>query len=325
MDSSGDATSSARPERLYLGIDGGGTKTRAVVVDDAGVERGAATTGCSNYKVVGAEAAIANLLAAARQAGNASGHDRVFAGAWIGAAGIDGAADLALLSPALGALANTVRLTNDAELLLAALPNQVGIALIAGTGSNAVGRNIVGTTARTGGWGHLLGDEGSGYALGQQSLIAALRALDGRGQPTLLCQRILAAWGVSTAEELADRVYREESAAVFASLAPSILQAARDGDPVARRITRRAALELASMTIALARRLGYSNTPISIALGGSLLLRDASYRDAVLRAIEKQLQLDVVALVEQPELSAARAAIILDVTGYTNARSVTQF
>lgn len=294
---------------LYLGIDGGGTKTRAVVVDGAGVECGAANAGGCNYKVVGAETAAANLRAAAEEAGRAAGHSGPYAGAWIGAAGVDGAADLALLSPTVTSLAEHVHLTNDAELLLAALPSQVGVALIAGTGSIAVGRSAAGATARAGGWGRQLGDEGSGYTLGQQALIAALRYADRRGQPTLLYERILAAWNIASAEEIADRVYRDGSAC--ASLAPLTLQAARDGDLVAGIIVRRAVRELAKMALALARRLDESAAPLHLALGGSLLLRDAHLREQVLRAIRVRRPLGTIALVEHPALAAARAAITL--------------
>jgi N-acetylglucosamine kinase-like BadF-type ATPase len=301
----------AVPERLYLGIDGGGTKTRAMVVDAAGIERGSATTGSSNYKVAGIELAIHHLREAAEQAGRAAGHTGPYAAAWLGLAGLDGGADLALLTPHLRDLALYVRLTNDAELLLAALPDQVGVALIAGTGSIAVGRDAAGMTARAGGWGHLLGDEGSGYTLGQQALIAALRAADGRGPATLLLDRILHEWDAANAEELADRVYREENRGAIAHLAPLTLQAAGEGDPVARRIVRRGAAELALAVAALAHRLGLDAAPLPLAMGGSLLLRAADHREAVLRALTRRVGVGEVALVEQPALSAARAAITL--------------
>ncbi|HEX9037369.1 MAG TPA: BadF/BadG/BcrA/BcrD ATPase family protein [Ktedonobacterales bacterium] len=305
------ASESARAARedFFLGVDGGGSKTRAVVVDGAGVERGAATTGCSNYKVAGLGGAARNIADAAAQAGAGAGHSGPCAAAWVGLAGIDGDADLALLTPHLRGLARTVRLTNDAELLLAALPDQVGVALIAGTGSIAVGRNAAGIAARAGGWGHLLGDEGSGYTLGQQALIAALRAADGRGQPTILLERILTEWGATNAEALADRVYGEENRGAIAYLAPLVLRAAHEGDAAARRITRRGARELALAGAALAARLGADPAaPLAFALGGSLLLRDESYREAVLRALARRLQIGEIALVEQPALSAARAA-----------------
>src|SRR6185437_6227673 len=88
-------------------------------------------------------------------------------------------------------------------------PAQVGVALIAGTGSIAVGRNAAGVAARVGGWGHLLGEEGSGYAIGSAALNAAVRAADGRGEPTSLLQRILATWGLSAAPELIPYVYAD--------------------------------------------------------------------------------------------------------------------
>jgi N-acetylglucosamine kinase-like BadF-type ATPase len=301
---------SAEPAKtLYLGIDGGGTKTRAVVVNSTGAELGAGEAGPCNYKNIGVEAAAANLRAAAAKAGCAAGHSGPYASAWIGAAGVDGAADLALLAPAVASLATTVRLTNDAELLLAALPNQTGVALIAGTGSIAVGRNAAGAAARTGGWGRQLGDEGSGYTVGQQALIAALRCADGRGQSTQLYKRICAVWNVANAEEMADRVYQDEGA--VASLAPLTLQIARDGDQVAGVIVQQAVTDLATMVSALASQLGFSDMRLNLALGGSLLLRDEDYRTRVVQQILTHCALGAIVLVDQPALAAARAATTL--------------
>ena len=305
---------SGTPERLFLGIDGGGTKTRAVVVDAAGLERGAALGAGANLHYVGAQRAIAAIIVAADEAARQAGGRLPLAAAWLGLSGLDAPADYAALAPGLAALAGVTHLVNDAELLLAALPGQVGVALIAGTGSIAVGRNAAGQATRVGGWGHLLGDEGSGYAIGAAGLVAAARAADGRGAPTMLLERILSAWGLGTAHQLIARVYAGASGgetAPVAEVASIVLQAAREGDPVARGIVQRGAEELALAALTAARQLGFGEQPLPVALGGSLLLRDADYREAVMRAISREMALGEVALVEQPALSAARAAISL--------------
>jgi N-acetylglucosamine kinase-like BadF-type ATPase len=307
---------STESQRLFLGVDGGGTKTRAVVVDVAGIERGAATGEGANHHRVGVERALAAITATASEAARLAGARLPLDAAWLGLAGLDAPADYATLAPRLAPLAHAMRLVNDAELLLAALPAQVGVALIAGTGSIAVGRNTAGATTRVGGWGHALGDEGSGYALGAAALVAAVRAADGRGEPTMLLERILSAWGLAEARQLIARVYAGAdggATAPVAQVAPLVLQAARDGDVAARRIVQRGAEELALAALTTARALGFGSAaaPLPLALGGSLLLRAADYREATLRAIRRDLALGEAPLVEQPALSAARAAITL--------------
>jgi N-acetylglucosamine kinase-like BadF-type ATPase len=298
----------------YLGVDGGGTKTHAVVVDARGVERGAALSGPANAHRVGVEYAVAQIVAAAEEAARLAGVRPPFTAAWLGLAGLDAPADFAALAPGLVSLAGIVHLVNDAELLLSALPDQVGIALIAGTGSIAVGRNAAGAATRVGGWGHTLGDEGSGYAIGRSGLVAAARAADGRGEPTSLLDRILAHWGLSAAHELMERTYAGANIgdiSLVAQVAPLVLQAARAGDRVAQLIVRRGAVELARAAVVAGDQLGFDAAPLPVALGGSLLLRDPGYRDAVLRAIRRSRPLGEVALVEQPALSAAQASIAL--------------
>lgn len=301
----------ASRESFYLGVDGGGTKTLAVVIDAHGAERGRARSGSANHQVVGGEHAAAQIFAAAREAAALAGARLPLGAAWLGIAGIDHPADSALMAPRLAALADVVRLTNDAELLLSALPEQVGVALIAGTGSIAVGRSAAGEVGRVGGWGHLLGDEGSGYDIGRRALMAAARAADGRGAPTLLLPRILSAWRLADALDVIGRVYQREDKGSIAQLAPLALQTAWEGDDVARRIVSDAVEELALAATTLGRRLAFGDAPLPLALGGSLLLRDAEFGRAVLSEIRHQRPVGEVVHVEQPALSAARAAMRL--------------
>lgn len=293
---------------LFLGVDGGGTKTLAVVVDADGQERGRGMAGGANYNTLGLDTALANLRAAVHAALAAAQAAPPIAAAWIGLAGVDRAADRALLLPRLAPLARVVHLGNDAELALSALPAGVGVALIAGTGSIALGRDPAGATARAGGWGHILGDEGSGYDIGRNALCAALRASDGRGPATSLLPRILARWELPIAEALLSRVYPAGDKADIAALAPLALDAATDGDPVAHAIVRRAAAELAVAASTVAHALAFPDGRAPLALGGALLVHAAPLRDGVLRRLRRGLDLGPVVVVDQPALSAARAA-----------------
>lgn len=290
----------------FLGIDGGGTKTLAVVVDEHGTERGRARAGSSNYAAVGLELVVSHIFEAAREAARGAGTELPVAGAWLGLAGVDSLHAHALLLPHVQGLAENVRLTNDAELVLGGLAGAVGVALIAGTGSIALGRDARGEARRAGGWGHVLGDEGSGYDIGHRALQAVMRAADGRGEATALLPVILREWGLAEARDILERVYPELDKAVIARLSPLVLRTAAGGDRVASEIVRGAAEELALAASAVGQALGFDSTPLPLALGGGLLLHEHAFREEVLQALRRRQELGVVALVEEPALSAAR-------------------
>jgi glucosamine kinase len=296
---------------FFLGIDGGGSKTLAVIVDARGQERGRALAGSSNYQAAGIEPAIAQLYAAAEQATRAAGGSLPVKAAWLGLAGVDRPSDQSVLLPRLQPLAESIRLTNDAELLLSVLDGAVGVALVAGTGSIALGRDAQGALARAGGWGHILGDEGSGYDIGRRALQAAMRAADGRGEATMLLECVMSYWGLARPDDMVGRVYNNDDKAGIARLAPLVLRAARDGDGVARKIAQRAADELALAALTVCKALDFSGERVGLALGGGLLLHGAALRSQVLRRIRRRQLLGRVALVEEPALSGARAVIHL--------------
>ena len=296
--------------QFYLGVDGGGSKTLAVIVDATGRERGRGMAGSSNHEAVGHEQALSALHAAVGQAGSAVNTELRLAAAWLGLAGVDHPGDVAALLLQARALAKTVRVTNDAELLLAALPRGIGVAVIAGTGSIAFGCNTQGESARAGGWGHVMGDEGSGYAIGRDALRAAVRGADGRGPATTLLAGILAAWELPAPEDLLERVYQPFDKTAIASLAPLVLSHADAGDQMARRIVTRAGRELALAVATVGRRLGFARDEdaLPLALGGGLLTRETRLRAMLLRALARDWTLEYVVVME-PALSAARALV----------------
>jgi N-acetylglucosamine kinase-like BadF-type ATPase len=303
-------------EPFFLGIDGGGSKTLAVIVDARGQERGRALAGSSNHAAVGVEAALAELRAAAEQATLAAGCRLPVKAAWLGLAGVDRPSDQRLLLPLLQPLAESMRLTNDAELLLSALGDAVGVALVSGTGSICLGRDTHSATARAGGWGHILGDEGSGYDIGRQALQAAIRAADGRGEATILLERIMSHWSLERPDDMVGRVYNnDDEKATIARLSSLVFQAAHDGDRVARQIAQHAAEELALAVVTVSSALDFSGGRVSLALGGGLLIHETSLQGQVLQRIRRHQPLEHVAVVEQPALSGARAAVHLQAAG----------
>jgi glucosamine kinase len=299
-------------EHLFLGVDGGATKTLAVVVDTDGHERGRGVAGSGNHESVGFERAVRNVRKAVDTAMQATGAALLpFEAAWIGLAGIDRPEDREQFLPQFESLACQVRLTNDAELALAALPHWVGIALIAGTGSIAIGRGQQGKLARTGGWGHVLGDEGSGYELGRQALQAAFQAADGRGGPTQLLELIQGHWQLASIEDAMPMVYQRFDKAEIARLSDLVFAADRSGDAVARGILSGGATHLARHVLALSDSLRFAPS-VPLALGGGLFVHQLRYRQRVLRRLRARIRVDPVVVVGDPALSAARAARGLD-------------
>ena len=294
-------------DSYYLGVDGGGSKTLAVIVDAQGRERGRGHAGSANHTGVGLEQALQNISAAVQQAASDVPCSLPLASAWLGLAGIDRPADATLLGSHLRELAALVLMTNDAELLLSALGKQAGIVLIVGTGSIALARDQEGNVSRVGGWGHILGDEGSGYDIGRRGLQAAVRAADGRGQATLLLDLILQHWQLRTAEDLIDAVYTVDNKAKIAQTAIYVIHAARQGDAVALEIVEQAADELAL----LVQTVSPSLSQLPIALGGGLLLHDGFLREHILHRIQQKQDIGPVIRVEHPAFSAACAAITL--------------
>jgi N-acetylglucosamine kinase-like BadF-type ATPase len=298
--------SAAETIPLFLGIDGGGSKTLAVIVDEAGRERGRGVAGSSNHEVVGLDRAVAAIHEAVEKATAIARTDLPLTAAWIGLAGIDHPRDIELLAPAVRSFAGSVRITNDAELALSALPHQVGVAVISGTGSIALGRDAQGALVRAGGWGHVLGDEGSGFGIGREALQCAVRAADGRGPATALLDTILGYWQLSAPEAFLERVYPTFDKMAIAALAPLVLALARAGDPVACRIEARAAHELALAVMAVARRLGFAAGRLPVAFGGGVLIHEEQLRALITRRIARTWSVDPI-LVEEPASSAARA------------------
>ena len=175
-------------------------------------------------------------------------------------------------------------------------------------GAVAVGRNTSGDAARASGWGHILGDEGSGYDIGRCALTAATRAADRRGEPTVLLARILCERGLTEASALLGSVYHDEDKA--ARLAPLILRAAWEGDRVAGRIVHRAA-ELALAVITVGSWLGFRGRPLPLALGGGQLIGDREFGAQMVRRVSLRQRIGQLVIVEEPALSAAPAAAVL--------------
>lgn len=256
---------------LLAGIDGGGTKTTALVADERLTVLGEGRSGPSNFLRVGVEAAVTAILEAledaCRQAECTPADLRALG---IGLAGIAHPTHYrrmreALLRALVEHLAYGARdpqslqnfvLTTDAEIALyGATDGQPGVVIVSGTGSIAYGMNARGQKARSGGWGPTFGDEGSGYDIARRALAAVASAYDGRMPPTLLTERVCRYFGIESPAELPRVIYEDATSLNIAPLSEVVIQAAREGDAVAREILREAGLELARTAIAVIKRL----------------------------------------------------------------------
>lgn len=305
---------------LLVGIDAGGSKTRALVGGAGGAVLGWGEAGPANYQSTGLKAAFQALDAAVEQALERAGAGperdpaaaRALVGAaCLGAAGMDRPKDFAVFQGwAERAFPNArLRLVNDAHIALAAgTPAGWGLVLIAGTGSIAYGRSPDGRVERAGGWGYLLGDEGSGYDIGLQALRAVTRASDGRAPQTTLTEAVLAAWALDHPQDLVSKLYGGLPRAEIARLAPLVERCAEQGDAVAAGILAAAGEALADAAAAVVRRLGLEGA-VPTALAGGVLLRGERVRGALLRgARDRGLELSPVEFVRDPAEGALRLA-----------------
>ena len=260
-------------KKYIIGIDGGGTRTRAILVNDSGVVLERAECGGTNVQVVGVDEAAASI----QKLVNSLLRNRDVKKPQYLYAGIAGAGretDRVRLEDALKDkhIADVVTVDSDASIALAgAFIDEPGIIIIAGTGSICYGRNRDGRVERSGGWGYLLGDEGSAYFLGKEASIAALKDLDGRGRPTILRRLVEQHFKLKNIQEIIPRVYSEQIGKnEIADLARMVCDAARTGDVVAEEIVQRAGTELGLMAEAVIKKLNVPDHKIKIALIGGL-------------------------------------------------------
>lgn len=260
--------------RFAAGVDGGGTRTTVECRTMEGAALCREVFGPFNLNSVGEERFTALLEEIAAFLGKTG----ECAALCIGAAGVSNPRVRELTARVMDGVCPW-RLAGDHEIALhGAHSGGPGLALIAGTGSICCGKNDRGEAVRAGGWGHLIDDGGSGYALGRDLLSAVVRQWDGRGEETVLTRLLLARLEIETPQELVAYVYGGDKSRV-ASLAPLAGQAAAQGDRTALDIYARNGAELGELVLAAAKRLGMETG--EVALLGGLLTGDGRLREAL--------------------------------------------
>lgn len=283
----------SRSGAVAVGIDGGGTSTRVLLVDGEGRRLGEGQSGSGNLHDVGASQLQVHV-------------DEAWRGAWAAAGTEPRAADSVFCAMAsVGTPGNreTVRdlvarvgvgapgaVEVDIDLvgaLAGGLGGGDGIVLIAGTGSSCFGRDDSGRTFQSGGWGSLLDDVGSATWLGTGAMIAAIRAFDGRGPGTSLEGSVMETLGLGHMRELLPVIDSGTGVrARRAKLARLVTGAAEEGDEVARRLLEEGAAALAECVEAVHGRLEFRGEAVEVALTGGLGEHVPAYRELVHRAVE---------------------------------------
>lgn len=260
---------------MIIGIDGGGTHVRVVVCDGSLRVLGESQGAGVNPSTVGRDLSASRIQEAVRAAlsiANVDAGEITAAAAGIAGAATDHFGPW-VVSVCRGVLpAARVIHSSDYEIaLVGAIGERHGVSVIAGTGSAAFGAHRDGRSMRQGGFGYLLGDEGSGYWLGREALSHVLREMDGRASPSELTPRILGAIGLSQPLEIIPWLYHTEKprTADVAALAPVVIAASEQGDRVAQGYVARAASELAQMVRYLQLKLSLEEAPVAF-IGGLL-------------------------------------------------------
>jgi N-acetylglucosamine kinase-like BadF-type ATPase len=285
-----------------LGVDGGASGTRCVIAHASGELLGRGTGGPSNPITVGVKAAADAIIEAVNEAIENCGVWR-FGVACMGIAGAMSPSVLGALRSRLATLdVKKLEIISDAVIALAGATGcRPGVVVIAGTGSIAYGQNEGGETARAGGWGWRLGDEGSG--------IAAVRSHDGRDPPTILAEKVMTALHLTDMSELIDRVYLGgmgvEDVSAIAAL---VGEAAEEGDKEASRILEDAGAELGVAALTVTRKLGLSGDFIVAPTGGAFNLGflKASFDEVVKQGAA---QCDIISPRFEPAVGAALLAL----------------
>jgi N-acetylglucosamine kinase len=258
----------------FLGVDGGASKTAALVTDSEGKSLGDGVAGPSNHLRVGIETAARNIERAVNKAlVTADVASREIVWAYCGIAGADHPAHRQEIVDSLNIFFPRGNFTvdNDARIALTgAIGFGAGVVVIAGTGSVAFGRSDSGEEARAGGWGPTLGDEGSAYGIARAGLSAVLRAFDGRGPATMMID-ILSHNYELAASEIPRFVYATTTHADdIARYSKLVIEAAEAGDKVASSILQDAGRELGACVVAVAERLKIADREIPVAhVGGA--------------------------------------------------------
>jgi len=300
-----------------LGIDAGGTKTVCLLADERGNILSEGRGGGANLHTSG-ELEVEKVLHEVMETAIGD-RDITPAAVCLGIAGVDRGDEARTVRAIMRRIGYKSRIVvvNDALVaLVAGAGNAPGIVIIAGTGSIVYGRNARFEAARAGGWGHIIGDEGSGYWIGREALAAIVRAVDGRGPDTRLTEDVLAHFNIDDTSRLPRIVYdRELPRMSVAALGPIVQQASDLGDAVASGILERAADELVLAARSVATRLEMRGDEFAFVLAGGVFRVVPWLGYEVTRRLVEVAPRSHVRLLEQEPASGAVGLALAEARG----------
>lgn len=302
-----------KSHNLYLGIDGGGTKTHAVLIGEEKIILGEGFTGAGNPLRVGVENSIKNIFSAIEKSADSAKRSKGdIVSAEIGLAGVR-REDLRHLirnrfRKILGI--HRVEVTTDAEIALYAVTRgKEGLVIIAGTGSVCMGKNSKGETAAAGGWGPLAGDEGGGAGIARRALQMVAKSSDGRGSYTSLSNYAVEYFRAGRLEDLSVAIYAPQvDNARIAGFAKYVSRAAAEGDPVAIGLLAEAGHELGTAAAAVIKKLKMQRRTFPIGKVGGVF-RSEDFVEGPL--LSKVLEVAPKAYMSETQDSPAYAGALL--------------
>ena len=280
------ATMAVKP--LYLGVDGGGSKTRAWLADEKGTVLGRGNTGTANINYTTRTSAVAAIRAACTQAfRSARVTESKVSGAWLGLAGMARACDRDWMKEQFSELAIKIEVSDDLHIAhCGGLAGDPGIVLVAGTGSACFGRNYTGKTWRCGGWGSLADDAGSASWLSQRAFQLAARQADGRATGNAIKDVVFDFLKIKNSEDFSQAV-EGLSRYSRAQICPKLSSLYFEGNPLVKKLYKEAALALTEMITVTARQLEFSSP--NVILSGAIASSKGPLNSLLCKELEKRL------------------------------------
>ncbi|CAH1213863.1 N-acetylmuramic acid/N-acetylglucosamine kinase [Paenibacillus allorhizoplanae] len=277
-------------KRYVAGLDGGGTKTAVTIVDESGLEVHTFTSGAINYNgqdEASVQASLAEIFRTIDRVCDGLGH---CAQVCIGAAGVSNPTVTTRLESSVRACGykGPLFITGDQDTALSGAHNrELGIILIAGTGSICYGKNEAGDTHRAGGYGYLIDDEGSGYSIGRDLLSVVVRAHDGRLPATVITGMVFEQLGMTSIQQIIGFVYdKQTNKKDIAALAPILSQACELGDEAALAIADKSARSLLELVVPVTEKLSMQEGVLAMA--GSALLKNSFIQTAFINGLKER-------------------------------------
>ena len=301
-------------ERYYIGLDGGGTTTAAVVLNESGQVLFRTNGETINFHSVGFEKARANLHQVFQQIDRIMDHHPIRC-VYIGCSALDGDADDRTMKCLVGDYYNEntrIYMSSDAHVaLVSAHLNKAGIIIISGTGSMGLGRKEDGEVFIVGGWGYGIGDEGSAYFIANQGIRAAIRGFEGMDKKTKLLEAMMEFYQVKHPREMINKIYQPTlSRNKISDFAPAVYECALNNDEVSNRILVQTTQHLTDMTHVLIGKIGRE---VGVGVYGSVFKKNKIVYNLFRENIKNRYSnVNVFVPTVPPEIGAALEAMRMD-------------